>query len=95
MKKNHTPEFKAKIVLEALREEKMINQIASENGIHPTIVTRWKKEAIANLPTLFCKDVPETEKLKVAYENKIEDLYKQIGRLTTDLEWLKKKSGLS
>jgi len=95
MKKNHTPEFKAKIVLEALREEKMVNQIASENGIHPTMVTRWKKEAVAGLSVLFSKDAPEAEKRKAAYENKIEELYKQIGRLTTDLEWLKKKSGLS
>ena len=95
MKKNHTPEFKAKIALEALKEEKMVNQIASENGIHPNMVSKWKTEALTGLPALFRKDVPETEKLKASYESKIEELYKQIGRLTTDLEWLKKKSGLS
>jgi len=95
MKKNHTPEFKAKIVLEALKEEKMVNQIASENEIHPNMVSKWKTEAITGLPALFRKDTTETEKLKASYESKIEELYKQIGRLTTDLEWLKKKSGLS
>jgi len=95
MKKNHTPEFKAKIALEALKEEKMVNQIASENGIHPNMVSKWKTEALTGLPALFRKDVSETEKLKASYESKIEELYKQIGRLTTDLEWLKKKSGLS
>jgi len=95
MKKNHTPEFKAKIVLEALREEKLVNQIASENEIHPNMVSKWKTEAISGLPSLFRKDATEIEKLKASYESKIEELYKQIGRLTTDLEWLKKKSGLS
>ena len=95
MKKNYTPEFKAKIALEALKEEKMINQIASENEIHPNMVSKWKTEALTGLPALFRKDVSETEKLKASYESKIEELYKQIGRLTTDLEWLKKKSGLS
>ena len=95
MKKNHTPEFKAKIVIEALREEKLVNQIASENEIHPNMVSKWKTEVLSGLPSLFRKDASEIEKLKASYESKIEELYKQIGRLTTDLEWLKKKSGLS
>ena len=95
MKQKHTPEFKAKIVLEALREEKMLSQIASENQINPNMLSKWKTEAITSLPALFRKDVSEAEKLKAAYESKIEELYKQIGRLTTDLEWLKKKSGLN
>ena len=95
MKKKYTPEFKAKIVLEALREEKMISQIASAHEIHPNMLSKWKTEAITGLPILFRKDVSETEKLKVAYEGQIEELYKQIGRLTTDLEWLKKKSRMT
>jgi len=95
LRKNHTPEFKAKVVLEALREEKMTNQIASENEIQPNMLSRWKAEAIKGLPTLFRKDASETEKLKAAYERKIDELYTQIGRLTTDLEWLKKKLKLS
>ena len=91
MKIMHTPEFKAKLVLEALREEKMITQIASENGINPNLLSKWKTEAITGLPAIFRKETT-AEKLKAAYERKIEDLYIQIGRLSTDLDWLKKKS---
>jgi len=91
MKIMHTPEFKAKLVLEALREEKIITQIASENSINPNMLSKWKTEAVAGLPAIFRKETSE-EKLKAAYERKIEELYTQIGRLTTDLDWLKKKS---
>jgi transposase-like protein len=93
MRKHYTPEFKAATALEALREEKILNQIASERGIHPTMLSKWKAEAEKGLPMVFRKETTETDKLKAAYEAKIEELYKQIGRLTTDLDWLKKKSG--
>jgi len=91
MKIMHSPEFKAKLVLEALREEKMIAQIASENSINPNMLSKWKTEAVTGLPAIFRKEISE-EKLKASYERKIEELYTQIGRLTTDLDWLKKKS---
>jgi len=91
MKKMHSPETKAKLVLEALREERLITQIASENGINPNMLSKWKTEAVAGLPSIFRKETSE-EKIKVAYERKIEELYTQIGRLSTDLDWLKKKS---
>jgi len=91
MKIMHSPEFKSKLVLEAIREEKLITQIASENGINPNMLSKWKTEAIAGMPSIFRKE-PSEEKLKAAYERKIEELYTQIGRLTTDLDWLKKKS---
>ena len=53
MRKRHSPAIKAKIVLEALKEEKTITQIASENDIHPNQISTWKAAAIAGLPTLF------------------------------------------
>jgi len=92
-RKNHSPEFKARIVLEALKEIKMINQIASENNINPNLVSRWKNEAVASLHTLFTKDSCETLKIQQEYEFKINELYNQIGKLSMELEWLKKKSG--
>ena len=94
MKKQYTPELKAKITLEALREEKMLSEIASEYEIHPTMLSKWKSEAIAGLPMVFRRGQGLLEKQKEEYEAKIEELYKQIGRLSTDLEWLKKKSGM-
>jgi len=90
MRKKHTPEFKAKLVLETLREEKMITQIASENNISPNMLSKWRTEAVTGMPSIFRKETSEA-KLKAVYERKIEELYTQIGRLSTDLEWLKKK----
>jgi transposase-like protein len=80
--------------MEALREEKTLNQIASENGVHPGLLSRWKAEAIAGFPTLFSSETGEMDKLKAGYEAKIKELYEQIGKLTIDLDWLKKKSGI-
>ena len=91
MKVMHSPEFKAKLVLETLRETKLLNQIASEYKINPNMLSKWKTEAVSGLPSIFRKEISE-EKLKAAYEAKIDDLYTQIGRLSTELDWLKKKS---
>lgn len=94
MRKRYTEEFKAQIVLEILKEEKSISQLASEHGIHPTQLTRWKNEAIQNLPSLFTDDRKDVQALKKTYESKIDELYAEVGRLTTQNTWLKKKSGL-
>lgn len=93
-KKTHSAEFKAKLVIEVLKELKMINQIASENGINPNLLSRWKTEAVKNLSKVFSKDTAEMDKLKKGYETKIEELYTQIGKLSTELDWLKKKCGI-
>ena len=92
MKKFHSAEYKAKLVIEALRETKTTNQIASENEINPSLLTRWKTEAINGLAQVFRQGTTMQEKERAEYEEKIDELYKQIGRLTTELEWVKKKS---
>lgn len=94
MRKKYSDEFKAQIVLEIFKEEKSVTQLASEHGIHPTQLTRWKNEAIQNLPSLFADDRKGVQALKKTYESKIDELYAEVGRLTTQNTWLKKKSGL-
>ena len=91
-RKKHEAAFKAKLVLEAIQEQKTLNQIASENDVHPNLLTRWKTDAIKGLPQLFLKDAGAIEKQQQLYERKIEELYTQIGKLTIELDWLKKKS---
>jgi transposase-like protein len=86
------PEEKAKIVLEMLREEKTIAEIASEYGVHPSQLHRWKAEALENLPTLFTRGASEVEKMRKQHEAEKEELTKQIGQLTIEVDWLKKKS---
>ena len=92
MKKMHEAELKAKLVLETLQEQRTLNEIASENGVHPNLLSRWKTDAIKGLPQLFLKETGEIEKQRQQYERKIEELYTQIGKLTIELDWLKKKS---
>ena len=94
MKTRHTAKQKAQIVLEILKEERPISQIASQYGIHPNQLYKWKAQALEGLPELF-EDERKTEKsMQAAHEQQLEELYAQIGRLNTQLAWLKKKSGL-
>jgi transposase-like protein len=92
-RKHFTASQKAKITLEILTEEKTVNQIASEYGVHPNVLYRWKKQALENLPKLF-EDENKSERAQQAeHERQVNELYSEIGRLTTQLNWLKKKSG--
>jgi len=93
MRKTHSPKEKAQIVLEALRGEETINEIASKHNIHPNLVTRWKTQAVTNLPQVFENETMKTRQQAKEYEKEKDDLYKQIGKLTAQIEWLKKKSG--
>lgn len=94
MRKKYTAKKKAQIVLEILKEERSVAQIASEYGIHPNQLYRWKAQALEGLPNLF-EDERKTEKaLRAAHEEELKELYAEIGRLTTQLNWLQKKSGI-
>jgi transposase len=93
-RRKFTPEMKAQIVLEILKEEKSISQLASEHGINPVQLNRWKNEAVQNLSQLFVDDRKAVQKMKAEYEQKINELYAEVGKLSTHNSWLKKKSGL-
>ncbi len=93
MRKQHSAAFKANVVVEALREAKTVTQIAGEHQIHPTLVTKWKAEAFEGLTAHFERSASKEEKTEIQ-EKKIAELYQEIGRLTTQVNWLKKKSGL-
>ena len=94
IRKTHPPELKARVVLELLREEKTPAQISSETGVHLNLLQQWKKAALEALPKVFERKNQEMDELRKETEKKEEELYKEIGKLTTQLEWLKKKSGL-
>lgn len=93
-KNQHTPQEKARLVIEALHGERTINEIAAENNIHPTLLSRWKSLAEKNLYTLFQDNTSKERREQKAHEAELEELYSQIGKLTTQLEWLKKKCGI-
>jgi len=94
-RKHFSASQKAQIALEILKEEKTVNQIASEFGIHPNVLYRWKKQALENLPKLFEDETKNERERQVEHDRQINELYSEIGRLTTQLNWLKKKSGYS
>ncbi len=86
---------KAQIVLEMLREDKSVAQIASENGIHPNQLHRWKRQALENFSQLFEDDRKSEKAREAEQERQLNQLYAEIGRLSAQLSWLKKKSGLN
>jgi putative transposase len=93
MKKTYSPDFKAKVVLELLREELSIGQLSSKYEIHTTQINRWRKAVIDGMPELLSdnrkRDIAQKE-----HEEVVKELYAQIGELTSKLNWLKKKSGI-
>jgi transposase len=91
--KNHTPELKLKVALEASKNEKTTNQIASEFGVYPSQVTEWKKQLMDNGSQLF-QNKRQTKPNPEACED-VALLQQQVGRLTVQLDWLKKKLGSS
>jgi transposase len=93
MGQHHSAQFKAQVVRAALREEKTLNQLATEYGLHPTQISTWKTTALQELPRLFERRDQMASQAD-GYEQQMEELYAQIGRLSTQLAWLKKKSGL-
>jgi len=81
--------FKKKIALEALREDKTLNQLASEHSIHPLQICKWKKELIEGAESLF-----ENKKGRKQDEPQDrEELERKVGRLTMEIDFLKKKLG--
>lgn len=91
-RKSYTPAFKAKVGLDAIRGVRTINEIGQSYGVHPAQVGQWKREIQEQAQQLF-----ETKRgpKKVEGPGEPEQLYSEIGRLKVELDWLKKKSGLS
>jgi transposase-like protein len=94
MRKHYSPAFKAETTIELLKEEKTISQIASARAVHPTQLNQWKALALKGLVRLFTDEGKAEAALKAQQDQKIEELYAEIGRLTTQVNWLKKKSGI-
>ena len=92
IKRHHSPAFKATVALEALKEVENITTICSRHGIHPTQANRWKQQVLENLTTLFSETPIRNLQQK---DELIDRLYTQIGKLQTELDWVKKKTGPS
>ena len=89
MRKRFNTEFMAKVALEAIKEEKTLAELSSQYEVHRTQIAKWRKRAIEGLGGIFqgkeAKSIGEKEKV-------IDELYRQIGQLKVENEWLKKKA---
>ena len=90
MRKQYTAAFKAKVVQELWKEEKTFAQIAAQYEVHPTQLKHWRAVTLEGLASLFEKQ-DSTVALQAAHEQQLTDLYAEIGKLTTQVAWLKKK----
>src|SRR5450631_4008321 len=88
-RKSHTASVKAQVALAAVKGDKTISELASQHGVHPTLIHAWKKQLVDNAEEVFESGV---KSCSVEHEALQAQLYEQIGRLKTELDWLKKKA---
>lgn len=86
--RTHSPSLKFKIAIEAIKNEKTVNQIASEFEVSPSQIIEWKKQFLAEGTSIFQGKKPA--KKTEAHED-VELLQQQVGKLTLQVDWLKKK----
>lgn len=89
-RRNHSGQFKVKVALATVKGDKTIAELASEFGVHPTQVTQWKKQLQDALPEIFSR---RRQRDQQQQDDLTAELYRQIGQLKVELDWLKKKSG--
>ncbi len=84
-RKNHSPDFKAKVALEAIREEMTMAELSKKYGVHPTQIGTWKRAAIGNMATAFSRRGSDPERVD---EAKIDRLHSKIGQLVVERDFL-------
>ena len=89
-RKLHTASFKAQVALATLQGDRTVHELASQYGVHPTLLHTWKKQLLAGADQVFSNGSKATT---ADAEAEKAELFAQIGRLKMELEWLKKKVG--
>ncbi len=87
-RKRYSAKFKSQVALEALKERKTLSELSSEYGIHSNQISLWKKQLLIEAEHVFSNKRHRQEKEQEHLET---ELYRQIGQLKVELDWLKKK----
>lgn len=89
-RRRYSPEFKAKVALAALKNEETVAELSSRFGVHPTMINTWKRVLLESASEVFDKG----EKSRKQHEAQVDDLYKQIGQLKVENDFLSKRLSL-
>jgi transposase len=90
-RKQYTGAFKAKLALEAIKGQRTVQELATAHGVHPNQITTWKKQLLASAEDIFSG---ARELREASDEQEKDELYRQVGKLQVELDWLQKKSGI-
>ena len=90
-RKQYTGAFKAKLALEAIKGQRTVQELATAHGVHPSQITAWKKQLLASAEDIFSG---ARERREASDEQEKDELYRQVGKLQVELDWLQKKSGI-
>ncbi len=90
-KKQYSPQFKAKVALEAVRGEKTVPELAVQYGIHPTVINKWKRKLLEDAEQIF-EGENQGQKQPVGNQAQIDELYRQIGQLKVEKDFLADRS---
>ena len=90
-RRNHTAAFKARVALAAIKADKTLAELAGEFEVHPNQIRQWKQQLLDSLPDVYSQRRSRQQDDQEALRA---ELYRQIGQLKVELDWLKKKAGL-
>ena len=89
MRKRHSPQFKTKVALSAIQNDETIAQVASRFGVHPTMVSTWKRQMLEGAADIFGKNHNSRKQA----QSQTDELYRQIGKLKVENDFLSRKLG--
>lgn len=90
-RKQYSPQFKAKVALEAVRGEKTVSELTSQYGIHPTMIHNWKRQLLEGVSRLF-EPGGKTTRVEEKRQAQMDELYRQIGQLKVERDFLANRS---